>query len=229
MPGRVPRWLRGTSLFQALKAAQHRRKLRVWWKRGRLPARAPQLPRWMAILHWADVIGATNFVETGTYLADTVRELHPRFDRVVTIELSWELAEQAKREFRHVAGVEVVHGDSGVELPRITETLKGPTVFYLDAHWAGSGTASEAGVPIAAEIECIARLAFPHAVIVDDMHLFNGTNGFPTLEALRDAVWKLGYWNVIASNELVAVPRDTINQGFQSPTEPAFGSKNHQI
>jgi hypothetical protein len=71
MPGRVPRQLRGTSLFQALKAAQHRQRLRTWWKRGQLPARAPQLPRWMAILHWADVIGAKNFVETGTYLGDT--------------------------------------------------------------------------------------------------------------------------------------------------------------
>jgi hypothetical protein len=221
MPGRVPRWLRGTDWFQTLKAAQHRHRLRDWWKRGRPLEEALQAPRWMAVLHWADLIDAKYFVEAGTYLGDTVRELYPRFDRVVTIELSQELAEQAKREFRHVRGVEVVQGDSGIELQHIVQTLHGPTIFLLDSHWAGSGTASNAGVPVMAELECIAGFTYPHAVIVDDMHLFNGTNGFPERESFRNTLTRLGYWHVFTDNELQAVPRAVISQVFQSALEPS--------
>jgi hypothetical protein len=177
--------------------------MRIWWIQGR-KVPPPHLVKVITILFWADHIGAEIIVETGTYKGDIVRALHPRFRRTITIELAPKLAARVRHEFRRTAGIEVITGDSGVELERVIPTLDAPTVFWLDAHYSGPRTAGREGlVPIFAEIDRISReLKFAHVVIIDDMRLFNGSDGYPTQAELMQRL-KLLKYNTVYSNDML--------------------------
>ena len=182
------------------------RGLRAWWRLGR-PAPSPHSVKLAAILHWSDLIGATTLVETGTYRGDTVRALRDRYQRLVSIELSPDLARLVAAENRGFNTVEIHVGDSGALLPAITATLTTPTVFWLDAHYSGGDTAGEGDVPIYRELAGAVAATVPHIILIDDMRDFNGARGYPTVAALTDHLTARGYKVFVASDILQAVPR----------------------
>ena len=95
-------------------------------------------------------------VETGTFQADTVMALRREFDRIVSVELSPELHAKAVRRARHERNVELLLGDSASVLPRILATLHEPALFWLDAHYSGTGTAlGDLVSPISAELSAV--------------------------------------------------------------------------
>jgi hypothetical protein len=216
-----------------VQPARDRAKRKAWFKSSK-GASPPLTVKWNALLYWADAIGATTFVETGTHTADTARELNERFERYVTIEIMHSFASQAALEFSGRPNVEVIHGDSAVELPKVVETLTGPTVFWLDAHWAGPGTGgkSEDGmiVPVETEFSSVAQTKHPHVIAIDDIRCFDGvTGGYPTVEAVRDLAHRLGYWVTVVDDMLIAVPAAVIEEGLPAAANRALMPAMFQI
>ena len=84
--------------------------------------------------------GFTNFIETGTLFGHTTLHASYWFDRVFTIELSQDLHAQAQRHLAHRRNVTCLQGNSGDRLPEVIAQLKGPSMFFLDAHWSGDNS-----------------------------------------------------------------------------------------
>ena len=184
-------------------------QLRRWWGRGR-PVPAPHGVKLATILHWSDLIGAKTLVETGTYRGDTVRALRGRFERLVSIELSPELAKPVAEEHRVFKNVEIVVGDSGATLPQVTATLTTPTVFWLDAHYSAGKTVGEGVVPVYRELAGALATTVPHVILIDDMRDFSGADGYPTVAELTAHIEAAAYKVFIANDILQAVPRSLL-------------------
>jgi len=85
-------------------------------------------------------ISFENFVETGTLFGHTAVHASRMFERVFTIELDKELHSNACRMSNQFPNIEFIHGDSGLEIKRLVGSLRGATVFFLDAHWSGDSS-----------------------------------------------------------------------------------------
>ena len=128
-------------------------------------------------------------VETGTYMGDTVAALRPHFRRIISIELSPQLAAAATERFAAVPSVTILVGDSAQTLPHLLGGLDGPALFWLDGHWSGGVTArGDIVSPIVAELEAVLSDRYEHVVLIDDARLFVGSDGYPTQAALRELV-----------------------------------------
>lgn len=106
----------------------------------------------------------------------------------------------------------ILQGDSGDLLPTVLDDLLEPALFWLDGHFSGGVTALGARqTPIEQELSSILDPTRPeHVVLIDDLRLFDGTNGYPTVEQLRSIVreqrpgWHLEVVDDIASIGLAA-------------------------
>src|SRR5690242_15318020 len=84
------------------------------------PADLPSPEEKRAILNdYRERYGLTNFVETGTLFGDTIAAMQPHFHRLVSIELSEELARKARERFAGQDNVTILQGDSGEVLARV--------------------------------------------------------------------------------------------------------------
>lgn len=115
---------------------------------------------------------ATYFVETGTFNGDTTEIARHIFKKVFSIELHDDLYEKAKKRFSKDEEVEMVHGDSSVVLPEVLKKINGPTVFFLDAHWAGDlSSKGETDTPILEELHQIQKRVgqYKDVIVIDDI------------------------------------------------------------
>jgi len=150
--------------------------------------------------------GLDTLVETGTYLGDTVATLRPRFRRVISIELSAQLAAAASERFTATPGVTILEGDSAQLLPSVLADLNGPALFWLDGHWSGGVTArGDVDSPVVAELEAVLSDRYQHVVLIDDARCFVGWDGYPTLTELRGLIGRL------RPNAKVAVRDDIVS------------------
>lgn len=157
------------------------------WERAGRPAPPPHLAKQRTLTEYAREQGLRILVETGTYYGDMVEAMRHDFDRVYSIELSAELFERAKRRFKKARNVELVRGDSGIELGAIVQRLEQPALFWLDGHYSGGETAKGRDeTPIYAELEHVLTGSDSgHVVIIDDARLFGTDPAYPTIEELR--------------------------------------------
>jgi hypothetical protein len=126
-------------------------------------------------------------VESGTYLGGTVEAFLDHAARIVSIELDPALAEQAAGRFAGQPHVQIVHGDSTVELPRALRGIAEPPLVWLDGHFSGGVTAlGDESEPAATILDLLAREGLPHGttVVVDDLRLFGADPAWPSLETL---------------------------------------------
>lgn len=77
----------------------------------------------------ASIYGIQIFVETGTFLGDTVDYFKDKFKQVISIELSEELALKAKNRFINQSNVLIISGDSGTLLKELIKTFNTPAIF----------------------------------------------------------------------------------------------------
>lgn len=137
--------------------------------------------------------GCKNFVETGTGMGDMLAQVYPYFGEVHSIELLPELFRQVTERFKRVINIRLYPGDSADQLPKIIPNLKGTTLFYLDAHYSGLGTArGSMETPILAELKALLSVPkFNHVILIDDLKHFTGENGYPSTALLKQYVRKL--------------------------------------
>lgn len=155
------------------------------WRLSGCPIPPPGLFKARTIRTYARQYSLRCLVETGTYRGNMIATLKRDFDQVYSIELSPELHAVAKHRFAGDSRINLVCGDSGVELPRILQRLTSSALFWLDAHHSGGETAQGTeDTPIMSEIACILRSPQAHVILVDDMRLFGTDPAYPTSEAL---------------------------------------------
>ena len=121
-----------------------------------------------------DELELSTFVETGTYLGDSVAAAMPLFEELHTVELSEELAAKARQRFREEPRVHVHQGDSAGVLAGLRPRLEDkPTLFWLDAHWCDpDATPPPDECPLLRELEAIGTLRGNSVVLIDDARLF---------------------------------------------------------
>ncbi len=179
------------SIREALRAYRQARKVRRWERDGK-PIPMPSAAKRRTLRGYAEKYRLAVFIETGTHRGDTIAALRGACGRIVSIELEPSKVVAARARFASVPGVEILEGDSGVVLPGVLAALDRPALFWLDAHYMGAGSGRvDDQTPISGELAAV--LAHPvkgHVIVVDDARLFTGRDGYPTLEAVRQAIAK---------------------------------------
>lgn len=127
------------------------------------------------------------FIETGTLHGRMIHSLRNSFDKVISIELSEDLARKARERFKNDPRVNILIGDSAVVMPQVLAELKEPAFFWLDAHYSAGETAkADIETPIVAELQTLAKHPVKnHYLLIDDARCFDGTHDYPTLDGLR--------------------------------------------
>jgi len=117
------------------------------------------------------------FVETGTYLGDTILGLIDEFEKLYTIELSLSIFNEFNLKNYNKEKLTSFLGDSGVVIKDVINLIEGNTIFYLDGHYSSCNTArGEKDVPLQNELKNINDyFKYDGLIIIDDLRLF-GTN-----------------------------------------------------
>src|SRR4051812_5100148 len=89
-------------------------------------------PNWFKEI--VDVLGLKAFVETGTYLGQSLENIASLFETAVSIELSDELYAAACARFASRGNVKLLHGDSARRIEDAADLCAGgPVLYWLDA------------------------------------------------------------------------------------------------
>jgi hypothetical protein len=173
--------------------------------------------------------GLANFVETGTFLGQTVAAFLDDFDKLVSIELSPDLFLRASRRFSAHSKVELINGDSAECLGTVLGRLGGASaLIWLDAHFSGDNTAKGNGnTPVLDELESIRAYGSGREVIlIDDLRLFwnvpagfkehESIAGYPSITDLMALMGKDDYDFFALIDALLVVPRDV--RSLYAPT-----------
>lgn len=164
------------------------------------------------VLWLRDTFNIRTFVETGTNQAETTIWAAGEFDQVITIEGYEPLHQKAINAFGSCRNIRFLLGDSRRLLPEVLQSLDGPAIFWLDAHWCGADTyGSGDECPVLGELEVLNAWGTPHFVLVDDARLFlapppapHRSDDWPGINAICRAM------DEHVSNRYVAVFEDVI-------------------
>lgn len=136
------------------------------------------------------------FVETGTYLGQTVelvRRSSMNWQKIFSIELNDRLFKNAKGYFSEDARINILHGDSVDRMQDICKELNGAATFWLDAHASGPLKGGKTGPnPLVEELKAIKETGrTDHTIFIDDRRLFGslewgGLKEEQVMELLRD-------------------------------------------
>jgi hypothetical protein len=115
----------------------------------------------------------TNFVETGTFLGETIYSVEPLFKKLYTIEVKEEFYQNHVDRYKGDK-IKFYLGDSGEVLGKVIPEISGKTIFFLDGHYsAGITGTGEKHVPLYEELTHIMTLFKEEAVIIiDDLTMF---------------------------------------------------------
>ncbi|ALH22918.1 hypothetical protein ceV_012 [Chrysochromulina ericina virus CeV-01B] len=124
----------------------------------------------------------TVFIETGTFMGETIFRFEKNFNKLHTIEIKSEFYNDAKNKY---TGNKITFhlGDSSIKLIDICKTLNNNVIFFLDGHWSAGNTGrGSKDCPLYEELEAINNnLNNKAIIIIDDCRLFglgpNTTNG----------------------------------------------------
>jgi hypothetical protein len=123
-----------------------------------------------------------NFVETGTYKAETTLMAAKKFDNVYTTEIVPDLHNESKSKAisSNVKNITFLLGDSVELLKNIVPKVLEGAVFFLDAHQSGCDTSNNGKnhVPLFQELDVIlgtynGKKVGPSIYIIDDLRLFS--------------------------------------------------------
>jgi hypothetical protein len=158
--------------------------------RAGIPIPVPPRLKANVIREYGKRFGLKTLIETGTYYGDTMAAVLHDFDAIYSIEYDEFLWSRAKQRFAAHPHVHPVNGDSAVKLPEVLREVKGPCLFWLDAHYSGGITGrAPKDTPIVQELETIfATGEDGHVILIDDARHFVGANDYPTLEELEDHI-----------------------------------------
>jgi hypothetical protein len=93
-------------------------------------------------------------------------------------------------------------------MPSVLETIHEPALFWLDGHYSGGDTArGDDDTPIRRELEHISKhpMRGRHLIVIDDLRCFDGQNGYPSLEGLRQFTQELGFSEIEQGKDCIVL------------------------
>lgn len=188
------------------------------------------------VLALRDAFNIRRFIETGTYMGDTLDRLHADFDRLDSIELSEQYHAQAMARFAQQPNIHLVNADSADGLKSVLRLRSGRALIWLDAHFSGGDTAKgTSNTPIESELAAILSYAERNDIIlIDDLRYFwqarpgfvlqDTTLGYPSarhVAALLNSGAKK-YDCFVLSDALLAIPANLRGAYRASPVLKAL-------
>ncbi|GFE57987.1 hypothetical protein [Geobacter sp. AOG1] len=181
----IKQLIKKTPLYHPLRSL-----LDLWgekrWEREGKPIPPPYLIKQLTLKTYAKKFKLKILIETGTYYGDMIEEMKDIFDRIYSIELSDELYEKARLRFKKYEHIELIHGNSGIELENLIHSIQQPALFWLDSHFSSGETAKgDKDTPIYEELEHILNAPdMGHVIIIDDARFFGTDPAYPTIDEL---------------------------------------------
>lgn len=160
------------------------------WKADGRPVPPPHAAKQEIIAEIAQRYSCEIFIETGTYLGDTIQSQRNNFRKLISIELSERLFNAASRRFRKYSEIQIYLGNSGDVLNRIMPEIGSRALLWLDGHYSGGITAKgKTECPVFRELDAVlSNNRLSHIVLIDDARLFIGKRDYPTMDELREFV-----------------------------------------
>jgi len=132
-----------------------------------------------------NLIQYEHFIETGTYIGETIYNLQPNFKKLSTIELNLDLYTQFNnlKQEKTFTNVNTYTGDSIIVLPGILLTDNSEnTIFWLDAHYDPQASNPAQGIkqcPLIEECTIVDNFCKSKKciILIDDYGQFNSNNG----------------------------------------------------
>lgn len=114
------------------------------------------------------------FVETGTYMGETILRFIDDFEKLYTIELSNRFYEDFNKKNYNRDKLKSILGDSSEKIKEVIDELNDKTIFFLDGHYSSCGTAQGVkDVPLFEELKSINDyFNYESIIIIDDLRLF---------------------------------------------------------
>jgi hypothetical protein len=144
-----------------------------------------------------------DWIETGTYLAETTIALAKKFpiNKIYTIEPADHIYQFVSRRFAKYPNIEFVHGASEHVFSETLQKVRGSVNLWLDGHYSGDITyQGSIDTPILTELDllCENQDKFNSMrIFVDDFRLFGVAPGYPPKETLLTWAAKQGFnWTV---------------------------------
>lgn len=180
----LPRPLRNT-LVKNYYNVKKESIIKQWESEGK-PLPPPHVVKQQIIQDYQEKSSHQVFIETGTYLGDMLMAQTKKFKKLYSIEIDETLQKEAVKRFSSLANVKILLGDSGQVLPKITNNLDEPAIFWLDGHYSSGLTGTgNLECPIYKEIDSIFdNSPLNHILLIDDARLFVGERDYPTVEEL---------------------------------------------
>jgi hypothetical protein len=189
---RLKKIIRHNTLCNKMLIHAHEEKSLQKWKKDGMPDQLPHELKQMVIKDYARKYGIKIFVETGTFLGQTVDAVKYAFNKIFSIELDDKLYNNAKTKFLKFKNISIIRGDSAEVLPGILNDISEPCLFWLDGHYSHGITAkAKIDTPILQELSHI--LSHPvkeHIILIDDAHFFNSQGDWPDIKKLEEMVHK---------------------------------------
>lgn len=167
---------------------------------------APHPVKRMVLSSYLKRFNLTQFIETGTYLGDTLAYIaHHKSVRCISIELADIFYQLALQRFTNYSNVKLIQGDSGMVLPDVVQTMNSPALFWLDGHYSGGNTGrGDSDTPVIAELQAILNSSIKnHVILIDDARCFDGTNSYPYLDAVIKMIRENGAYNIEVSADII--------------------------
>lgn len=160
------------------------------------------------------------FVETGTFLGDTVAFFKDKFEHLYSIELSEELYSGAKARFVSEANISIIHGDSGIVLRTLVPEINRQALYWLDGHYSSEffigdrfirTAKGEKVTPIINELDILLNDVHQHIILIDDARLFNGQSDYPKLEEIFELIKVSRHrYNMFVESDIIRIlPKST--------------------
>ncbi len=180
------------------------------WKKAGCPVPPPGIVKRHTILSYAHQNHISNFVETGTFLGDTVAFARKHFKSVISIELSTKLTSAARRRFRRNANVRIIHANSEDAIADIVAGASESTLFFLDGHYSGGFTArANEDTPVVHELRAIFSdgSGNNHVILIDDARHFGSDPAYPAIDLVREMARRAGYCSFEVRDDIIRIAR----------------------
>lgn len=166
--------------------------------------------------------GVRNFVETGTFLGHTTRDVASTFPLVYvqTVELVYSTFQKNEESFSNFPNIKAVHGSSCDFLKKVI-LEDGPTLYYLDAHWGDSH-------PLRDELVIIRDRSIGNEIIViDDFQVPNRPFGYDYTN--YNEIYNMEYIDGILGEEWVYFYKDQQDNNQQATGQIFIFHKNLKL